>query len=263
MNIVLDCNEKMYHIGLSKEDIKGAKYVLLPGDPARVHKIAQAFGEYIELNFNREYKSALVKVLDEYVLICSTGMGGPSVGIALEELAMLGLKKFIRVGTTGTIQEPVNIGDLIINNAAIRLDGTSGHYAPLEYPAVANLELTYALLSVARKSDIPCHVGIGVSSDSFWPGQERYGGFTGYVLKKFQGSITEWRELKALNFEMENATLFTLINVFGLQAAAVCLTVAKRTESEIVLDKSKWPRMENRLYSFLSIFLQHCIKNNI
>ena len=263
MSKIVDTQEKMYHIGLSAEDIKHAKYVILPGDPGRVNKIAQAFGEYTELNFNREYKSALVKVGDEYALICSTGMGGPSVGIGIEELAMIGLEKFIRVGTTGTIQERINIGDMIVNNASVRLEGTSTHYAPLEYPAVADLNLTYALKKLASDKNIPCHVGVGVSSDSFWPGQERYGNFSGYVLNRFKGSIDEWRHLNVLNFEMESATLFTLVSVFGLQAASICLTVAKRTESETVLDKAKWPDIETRLYGFVAEFVHYCVQNKI
>ena len=263
MGKVVDVNEKMYHIGLSRADIKNAKYALLPGDPARVSKIAQAFGEYTELNFNREYKSALDKVEHEYVLICSTGMGGPSVGIGLEELAMIGVQKFIRIGTTGTIQEHVNIGDLIINKAAVRLEGTSTHYAPIEYPAAADLDLTYTLKKLAIEKNIPHHVGIGISSDSFWPGQERYGNFTGYVPNRFKGSMSEWRNLKALNYEMEAATLFTLANVFGLQAASICLTVAKRTQAETVLDKTKWPEIEQRLYKFTAEFIQYCIQNKI
>lgn len=263
MSKISNVHEKMYHIGLSRTDIQDAKYALLPGDPARVNKIAQAFGEYTELRFNREYKSSLVKVQGEPVLICSTGMGGPSVAICLEELAMLGVQKFIRIGTTGTIQEHVNIGDLIINNASVRLEGTATHYAPLEYPAVADLELTYALKKIAIDTNLPHHVGIGISSDTFWPGQERYGNFTGYVLNKFQGSMSEWRHLNALNYEMENATTFTLANVFGLQAASVCLTVAKRNHAESVLDKSQWHDMEQRLYEFINKFMQYCIKNKI
>lgn len=256
-------NEKMYHIGLSKADIKGAKYVLLPGDPGRVTKIAELFGEYTELNFNREYKSALVKVAEEYILICSTGMGGPSVAIGLEELATIGIKKFIRVGTTGTIQEDISIGDIIINNACVRLDGTSTHYAPLEYPAVADLELTYGLTQIAKQQAINYHVGIGVSSDSFWPGQERYSGFNGYVPRRFKDSMHEWRMLNALNYEMETATLLTVVNVFKLQAAAVCLVVAKRTESESVLDKSKWVDMENNFYRFVAQAVRYFIINKI
>lgn len=256
--------EIMYHVGLSKEMLSGAKYAVLPGDPGRVEKICQKLGhKYIALNFNREYKSMLVYLNEEPVLVCSTGMGGPSVAICLEELTSLGIKKFIRVGTTGAIQERIKMGDVIINNAAIRLDGTSTHYAPLEYPAIADVHLTQAFMNVAREQAINFHVGISVSSDSFWPGQERYNSFTGYVLRKFQGSLQEWKNLGALNYEMETATLFTVGQVFAVQTIAICLVVAKRDESESVLSKIHWSNSENQMYIFLKSALLYCLKNNI
>ena len=256
-------SEIMYHLGLSKEMLTGVRYAVLPGDPGRVEKICQALGTFKVLNFNREYKSALVYLNSEPILVCSTGMGGPSVAICLEELAVLGVKKFIRVGTTGTIQENIALGDIILNNAAVRLDGTSTHYAPIEYPAVADVYLVNAFINTAAQQAINFHVGISVSSDSFWPGQERYNSYTGYILRRFQGSLKEWQALGALNYEMETATLFTLGKVFALQTMAICLVVAKRTEGESLLDKSLWLDFENKMYHYLKQALTDCQKNNI
>ena len=170
---IKNVDEIMYHIGLSATMLKGAKYALLPGDPGRVEALAKALGSAEYLASHREYTSWLVKIAGENVLVCSTGMGGPSVAIGMEELARLGIDNFIRVGTTGAIQDNIELGDVIINKAAVRLDGASGHYAPLSFPAVACFDLTYALQKAAKDLNIAAHLGISVSSDTFWPGQER------------------------------------------------------------------------------------------
>lgn len=263
MSIIVADDTIMYHIGLSRAMLSGVRYAILPGDPGRVEKICQALGKYVVLNFNREYKSALVTINAEPVLVCSTGMGGPSVAICLEELATLGVEKFIRVGTTGAIQEKISIGDIVINTGAIRLDGTSTHYAPLEYPAIADVYLAQAFIKIAKEEKVNFHVGLSVSSDTFWPGQERYNSYTGYVLNKFRGSLKEWQALGALNYEMETATLFTLGQVFGLQAISICLVVAKRTDSEAVLEKNLWSKLENQMYQYLKTSICYCQKNNI
>lgn len=227
-------DEILYHIGLSRKMLKGAEYALLPGDPGRVEALASAIGPAEYLNSHREYTSWLTDIDGKKVLVCSTGMGGPSVAIGMEELARLGIKNFIRVGTTGSIQEKVNLGDVIINNAAVRLEGTSTHYAPVNFPAVASLKLTNALNDAAEALKIPHHVGISVSSDTFWPGQERYDSFTGYVCNALRGTLKEWQALGALNYEMETAALFIVAQAFGLNAASICGVIAKRTQSESI-----------------------------
>lgn len=227
--------EILYHVGFAKRNLQGATIAVLPGDPGRVEPLAQNLGESAEfIARHREYTSWLTRVEGAPVLVCSTGMGGPSVGICLEELARLGITHVIRVGTTGTIQEKINLGDVIINKAAVRLDGTSGHYAPQEFPAVASFSVTGALAQAARDCGAPFHVGVAVSSDTFWPGQERYDSFTGYVPRRFQGSMSEWQALGALNYEMETSALFVVSQALGLKAGAVCGVVVKRTQSESV-----------------------------
>ena len=226
-------DEVFYHTGLSRKMIENAEYAVLPGDPGRVRVIAEAIGGGAKpLAVNREYTSWLCYIDGVPVLVCSTGMGGPSVAIGMEELARIGVRTFIRLGTTGSIQEKINVGDVMINDSAVRLDGTSGHFAPPEFPAVADFRIVSAMVKAAERLGISYACGTGVSSDTFWPGQERYDSFTGYVPRRFQGILKEWQALGCTNMEMEAATVLTVARVFGLRAGCVCAVAAKRTESE-------------------------------
>lgn len=229
----------VYHLNLTKSQISGAKIALLPGDPFRVPEIAkevkkQYRGEIKELAWKREYRTFLCYVENKPILITSTGIGGPSTSIAIEELAMLGIETFIRVGTTGAIQKNIRPGDVIITSGSVRLDGASTHYAPIEYPAVAHYGIVNALIEGARKAKVEYHVGITASSDTFYPGQERYDSFTKYVPKKFQGSMKEWQELNVLNFEMESSTVLTLTSVMGLKGGCVTGVVVNRVRKESI-----------------------------
>lgn len=227
--------EILYHVGFAKRNLQGATIAVLPGDPGRVEPLAQNLGESTEfIASHREYTSWLARVDGAPVLVCSTGMGGPSVAICLEELARMGITHVIRVGTTGAIQDKINLGEVIINKASVRLDGTSSHYAPEAFPAVASFAVTGALVQAARDCGAPFHVGVAVSSDTFWTGQERYDSFTGYVPRRFQGSMSEWQALGALNYEMETSALFVTCQALGLKAGAICGVVAKRTQSESI-----------------------------
>lgn len=222
-----------YHVRLSKEMLQGAEHVLLPGDPGRVEKTARHLGaDATFLAANREYTSWLATVAAGKVLVCSTGIGGPSLAIAVEELAALGVKNFIRIGTTGAIQPDITLPCVIISTGCVRLDGASGHYAPIEYPAVADLDLTNALVHAARELGLNHRVGITVSSDTFYPGQERYDTFSGYVPRHLQGSLEEWQRLKVLNYEMEGSTLFTVASTFGLRGAMVASAIVSRCFTE-------------------------------
>lgn len=228
-------DEVLYHIGLSKNLVERAQYVLLPGDPGRVESLAKVFDPKARfLKSNREHTSYLADFHGQKVLVTSTGMGAPSTCIAVEELAMIGLKYFLRVGTSGGIQHNTNIGDVVVSNAAVRLEGASTHYAPIEYPAVSSFEFTSDLIAAAKEQNIPYHIGITASSDTFWPGQERLDNYSGYLLRRFQGSITEWKSLNVLNFEMEASALFVICNVFKLDAACISGIIAKRESSETV-----------------------------
>ena len=226
----------VYHLDLTDARLEGATLVLLPGDPARVPLIAQAapLTGGREIANKREYCSWLAYAGRVPVLVTSTGIGGPSTAIAIDELAQLGARTFIRVGTTGAIQAHVAVGDVIITSGAVRLDGASSQYAPIEYPAVAHHEVVAALLAAARAGGVGHHVGIMCSTDTFYPGQERVDSFTGYVPRRFQGATEEWRRLHVISYEMEAATLLTLASAFGLRGGTVAGVVVNRTSSEHV-----------------------------
>ncbi|MCD8198582.1 MAG: uridine phosphorylase [Phascolarctobacterium sp.] len=256
-------DEILYHVGFSASSLKGAKWALLPGDPGRVEGLANACGQAEFIGCHREYTSWLTSIGCERVLVCSTGMGGPSVAICLEELACMGIEGVIRVGTTGGIQEKINFGDVIINKAAVRLDGTSHHYAPESFPAVASFTVTEALMQAALELQIPHHVGISVSSDTFWPGQERYDSFTGYVRKAFQGTMKEWQVLGALNYEMETAALFVAAQCMGIKAGSVCGVIARRTESEQVAPADIYKLAEERFQKVVYRALQILLKAGV
>ena len=140
--------EKMYHVGF--DDTHGAKYVILPGDPGRVEKIAQFLDEPHFYCQHREYTTWLGKVDGETVMVMSTGMGGPSTAIGVEECYKTGVRTFIRIGTTGGINLKVMGGDLVIANSAIRMEGTTREYMPIEFPAVADHDVTCALIQAAK-----------------------------------------------------------------------------------------------------------------
>lgn len=241
---------KVYHLAIRDDQTEGARIALLPGDPGRVPAIASAFTEAVavrDIAFKREFKSVLIDLGHFRVLAVSTGIGGPSTAIAVEELAMLGVRVFIRVGTCGGIQPHMQIGDAVVTTAAVRLDGASTHYAPVEFPAVADLNITQALRDSAHRLGIRYHIGITASSDTFYPGQERYDNYSGYVLRRFQGSLEEWKRLGVLNYEMETATLFTMCAVMGLRAGAVCGVAALRTQSEHVATERLKDAEENAI----------------
>ncbi|AFJ43661.1 uridine phosphorylase [Francisella orientalis] len=251
-------DEVLYHIGLSEEMIDSAEIAILPGDPKRSEPLAKMLDKNAKfLATNREYTSYLAKVADRNTIVISTGMGGPSTAICIEELAMIGIKKLIRVGTCGAIQENIDFGDLILTTASVRLDGTSYHYAPIEYPAVADFKLNSSLYNSAKSLNIDIHCGITGSSDTFYPGQERRDSYSGYVRKHFRESLDEWRKLNVLNLEMESSALLTVCATFGLQASCICTVIAKRTTSESV-NKSRYDKGMQNIMSII----KHSIENN-
>ncbi|MCK5819309.1 MAG: uridine phosphorylase [Psychromonas sp.] len=223
----------VFHLGLSKEMLDGATLAIIPGDPDRVKKIAQLMEGATFLASHREFTSYLAYIDGNAVVVCSTGIGGPSTSIAVEELAQLGVRTFLRAGTTGAIQPHVNVGDLIVTHASVRLDGASFHFAPIEYPAVADLDCTTAIIGSCREADVVAHIGITASSDTFYQGQERYDTVNGRMLRSFKGSMQEWQDLGVLNYEMESATLFTMCTSQGWKAGCVSGVIVNRTQQEL------------------------------
>ncbi|MGL5250780.1 MAG: uridine phosphorylase [Enterovibrio sp.] len=223
----------VFHLGVTRAQLAGATLAILPGDPGRVEKIASFTDEAKFLNSHREFTLYLGYLDGQPVVICSTGIGGPSTSIAVEELAQLGVTTFLRVGTTGAIQPQVNAGDLIVTTAAVRLDGASLHFAPMEFPAVADFSVMKALQEAAQEQQVAVHTGVTASSDTFYPGQERYDTATGRVVRRFQGSMQEWQQMGVLNYEMEAATLFTMCSSSGLKAGCVAGVIVNRCKQEI------------------------------
>lgn len=234
----------VFHLGLNKEVLEGATVALIPGDPGRVAKIAAQMDNPKPLASNREYTSYLAYVDGNPVVVCSTGIGGPSTSIAVEELAQLGIDTFIRIGTTGAIQPEVNLGDVIISTGCVRLDGASAHFAPECFPAVASYEVLHALVEGAKAEGLDYHVGVSASSDTFYPGQERYDTFRKDVPQHMQGRMKLWQQLHVLNFEMEGATLFTQTASQGLKAGMIAGVIVNRTKNEIP-DETIAKKVEN------------------
>lgn len=223
----------VFHLGLKKSELQGATVAIVPGDPNRVEKIARLMDNPVHLASLREFTSWRGELDGKAVIVCSTGIGGPSTSIAVEELAQLGIRTFLRIGTTGAIQENINVGDVLVTTAAVRLDGASQHFAPLEYPAVADFTCTNALYDAAKEAGATVHVGVTASSDTFYPGQERYDTYTGRVMRHFRGSMKEWQDMGVMNYEMESATLLTMCSSQGLRAGMVAGVIVNRTQQEI------------------------------
>jgi uridine phosphorylase len=223
--------EKQYHIDFANS--QGALYAILPGDPGRVEKIASYLENPRFLHQNREYTTWLGELTPlngrpATVMVMSTGMGGPSTAIAIEELFKTGVKNFIRVGTCGGMALPVTGGDLVIATGAIRMEGTSREYVPIEFPAVANLEITNALVEAAKKINVPWHAGIVQCKDSF------YGQHSPERMPSGDELMEKWRAwIKAgcLASEMESASLYIVSQILGARAGCV-LNVVWNQERE-------------------------------
>jgi uridine phosphorylase len=223
----------VFHLGLTRDMLEGAGVAIVPGDPGRVASIAALLEDPVELACEREFTSARGTLDGRSVVVCSTGIGGPSTSIAVEELAQLGVRTFLRVGTTGAIQPDLPVGSIIVTTGAVRLDGASRQFAPIEYPAVADLACANALVDAARAAGVEPYVGITASTDTFYPGQERYDTVSGSVPAHLRGSLAEWQALGVLNYEMESATLFTMCNANGWRAGCVSGAIVNRHDREI------------------------------
>lgn len=229
-------DEKLYHINLSKADIDGAKYAILPGDPGRVPKIADFFENSKKIGQNREYTSYIGTLKGEKVVCISTGIGGPSAAICIEELFELGVTNFIRVGTAGGMQMQVEAGDLVVVTGAIRMEGTSKEYLPIEFPAVPDLDITYALRTAAKGLNYGYHTGVVECKDSFYGQHSPHRMPVSYELEnKWQA----WIKGGCLASEMESAALFTVCASLGARAGAVMLCVWNQERVKAGLDKEQ------------------------
>ena len=214
-----------YHLECKPGDL--ARYLLVPGDPDRVPKIASFWDESREVAYHREFRSFTGKYRGVKISATSSGIGPSCVSILVNEAANIGVDTFIRVGSTGAIQKEIECGDLVISTAAVRLDGASHHYIGAEYPAVASYEVLLALIEAAENLGARYHVGITATTSDFYAGQARPL-FHRYWQPTLDNLIPTLQRANVLNFEMEAATLFVLCNLFRLRAGAVCAVYANR-----------------------------------
>ncbi len=220
-----------YHIGLKEGD--AGKYVILPGDPKRCKKIAEFLTDAELVADKREFTTYTGYLNGVKVSVTSTGIGGPSAAIAMEELVNVGADTFIRVGTCGGMDIDVKGGDLVIATGAIRMEGTSKEYAPIEFPAVADLDITNALVTAAKKSGFSYHTGIVECKDSFY-GQHNPDKMP--VSYELVNKWEAWKKLGCLASEMESAALFTVASTLHVKAGSVFLTVANQEREKLNLE---------------------------
>ncbi len=220
-----------FHLKIKKGDV--GKYVILPGDPGRCEKIAAYFDDAHFVASNREYTIYTGHINGEMVSVCSTGIGGPSAAIALEELVHVGADTFIRVGTSGGMAVDVLGGDLVIATGAIRAEGTSKEYAPVEFPAVANYDVVTALRAAAIKENRRFHLGVIQSKDSFYGEHEPESMAAGHELKT---KWDAWVKCGALASEMESAALFTVGAVRSVRVGCVLTVFGNQTRREMGLE---------------------------
>lgn len=218
-----EAEDKQYHIQVGKGEV--GRYVILPGDPKRCAKIAAYFEDPVLIADSREYVTYTGYLDGVKVSVTSTGIGGPSASIAVEELCNCGADTFIRVGTCGGMQLDVKSGDLVVATGAIRMEGTSKEYAPIEFPAVADLCVTNALVESAKEMEQPCHVGVVQCKDAFYGQHEPEKKPVGYEL---MAKWEAWKQLGCLASEMESAALFVVASSLGVRAGTVLLVMANQ-----------------------------------
>jgi uridine phosphorylase len=214
-----------FHLHIKEGDV--GRYVLLPGDPGRCEKIAQYFDNPHFVARNREYVTWTGTLLGEKVSVVSTGIGCPSAAIAVEELVDVGADTFVRVGSSGSMQADVHMGDIVVVTASIRDEGTTSHYLPVEFPAVANVDVVNAMQAGAKTLGLPYHCGVSQSKDSFYGEVERT---RMPMAAHLEERWNAWVAGGALCSEMESSALFILSSLYRKRAGGVMLVI---NESEL------------------------------
>ena len=227
-------HERQFHIHCARGEV--GRYCLLPGDPGRCEKIAAYFDDPVHVVTNREYNTWTGTLLGEKVTVTSTGIGGPSAAIAMEELAAIGADTFVRVGTCGGIRLDVTSGDLVIATGAVRMEGTSREYAPIEFPAVADFQVTCALVEAAREMGKQYHAGVVQCKDSFY-GQHSPGRMP--VAGELEAKWEAWKRLGVLASEMESAALFTVAAALGVRCGSVFHVIWNQERNAAGLDQTE------------------------
>lgn len=229
----MDNLTKMLHTTLGRDDV--GSYAFLPGSPQRVDRIAKYLDNPYYITENREHRTFGGTLEGEKVIVTSTGMGGPSACIALEELVRLGVTDFIRIGTCSTTSPDVERGDVIVPMAAVRMEGTSMHYAPLEYPAVPDFSMLQALKEAGQRLEYPVHVGVAISRDSFYTQSEAELKPIGYELSN---KWNAYKQMGAICTEMECASLFIAAASLKVRVAGVmvCATSYNKFNGDYPMD---------------------------
>ena len=226
--------EVQYHIQCAPGDVGG--YCILPGDPGRCKAIAQYFDDPVYVRTNREYEIWNGTLLGEKVSVISTGIGGPSASIAMEELVNIGAHTFIRVGTCGGIELSVQSGDVVVATGAVRMEGTSREYAPIEWPAVSDFEAACALVQACKNLGKSWHAGVVQCKDSFY-GQHSPGRMP--VSYELEQKWEAWKRLGVLASEMESAALFTVAAARRVLCGSVFHVVWNQEREKAGLDQSE------------------------
>ena len=218
--------ERQYHINCVPGDV--GRYCILPGDPGRVPAIAALFDDAKQVAYNREFNVWTGTLLGEKVTACSTGIGGPSAAIAMEELRKCGADTFIRTGTCGGIDLDVQSGDIVVATGAIRFEHTSLEYAPIEFPAVADFQITNCLAQATKALGLPLHTGVVQCKDSFYGQHSPDASPVSYELK---AKWESWKRLGVKASEMESAALFVVAAALGCRCGS-CFHVVWNQERE-------------------------------
>ena len=222
---------KQYHIQVGQGEV--GRYVILPGDPKRCAKIAKYFDDSVLIADNREYITYTGTLDGVKVSVTSTGIGGPSASIAMEELYRCGADTFIRIGTCGGMQKEVKSGDVVVATSAIRMEGTSKEYAPIEFPAVANLTVTNALVEAAEKKGCDFHTGVVQCKDAFYGQHQPEVMPVSYeLLNKWEA----WKRLGCLASEMESAAMFIVGSHLGVRVGSCFLVIANQEREKLGLE---------------------------
>jgi len=249
--------DKAYHIACGEGQV-GA-YCILPGDPGRCQSIASLLEGAELIARNREFTTYTGTLLGQKVSVCSTGIGGPSAAIALEELTALGAHTFIRAGTCGGIALDVKGGDLVIATGAVRQEGTSREYAPLEFPAVPDFTVTLALTRAAREKGYSWHAGVVQSKDSFY-GQHapRRMPVAGELLARWKA----WKSLGVLASEMESAALFVAAASLHVRCGAVFSVIWNQERRVAGMPDGDFPDTTDAVETAV-LAMKHLIENDL
>lgn len=220
-------NKKMMHIGIKKGDI--GRYVFLPGSPERAEKISKYFDNPQELAFNREFRTFVGTLDGVKVGVTSTGIGGPSAAIAMEELNEIGVDTMVRIGTCASMSEKVSKGDILVPSGAVRMEGASSHYLPIEFPAVPNFELMRIMCETVEELDLTYHTDVSITKASF---HSQTAPETKPVAQTLTRKWEEYIRGGETTTSMECSIIFAVGSALGIRAASILVSATNAKSFE-------------------------------